>query len=191
MDNDLQTYKQISMADDGKEFDIKKIKSIIEGLLFASGEPLSIEDISDILQIEKFEVKKILDEMIVDFDRELRGIQIICFNDKYQMGTRPEHIEYIRKLLNPQSKQSLSRAALETIAIIAYKQPVTRQSIDSIRGVKSDRVIRNLIEKRLVTDVGRLDAPGKPILLGTTEEFLKYFGLKDLSELPKVEDLEI
>lgn len=188
MDNDFEIYRQMSINEDESSFDIKEIKSIIEGLLFTSGEPLSLGDISSVLQIGKAETRKLLKEMSEDFDRERRGIQIICFNDKYQMCTRPEHMEYIKRLLGPQNRQSLSRAAIETVAIIAYKQPITRQSIDSIRGVKSDRVISSLMEKKLIKEVGRLEAPGRPVLFGTTDEFLRYFGLKDLSELPDAED---
>lgn len=191
MDN-FELFKQLTI--EGQEsdgLDIREIKSIIEGMLFAAGEPLKAEEISQALQITKSDVRKIIGSMIKEFDDQHRGIKIICFNDKYQMCTRPEHIEYIRRLMGPQSKQNLSKAAVETIAIIAYKQPIARQDIDSIRGVKSDRVIGSLIEKKLIKETGRLDAPGRPILYGTTDEFLKYFGLKNLSELPKIEDFDV
>ena len=191
MDN-FELFKQLTI--EGKEsdgLDIREIKSIIEGMLFAAGEPLKAEEISQALQITKSDVRKIIGSMIKEFDDQHRGIKIICFNHKYQMCTRPEHIEYIRRLMGPQSKQNLSKAAVETIAIIAYKQPIARQDIDSIRGVKSDRVIGSLIEKKLIKETGRLDAPGRPILNGTTDEFLKYFGLKNLSELPKIEDFDV
>lgn len=192
MDNNFEIFRQLSIdkGNDG-DFDIKKIKSIIEAMLFTSGEPLKTEEIANALQITKADVRKIINEMIVEFDRESRGIKIICFNDKYQMCTRPEYMEYIKRLINPQNRQSLSRAAIETVAIIAYKQPITRMDIDSIRGVKSDRVIGSLLEKKLIRDVGRLDAPGRPILYGTTDEFLKYFGLRSLSQLPKLEDFTV
>lgn len=189
--DELKIFKQISLDKNELELDIREIKSIIEALLFTSGEPVSIAGISDVLDIDKPTIKKIIQEMTNDFNYERRGIQIINFDDKYQLGTRPEHNEYIRKLLKPQNKQYLSKAAVETIAIIAYKQPITRQTIDSIRGVKSDRIISNLFEKRLIKELGRMDTPGRPILYGTTEEFLKYFGLGNIQELPKLDDVDI
>lgn len=191
MDENLEMYKQLIIGGNDTACDTKEIKSIIEGLLFTAGEPLSMDDISSVLQINKSVIRKLLVEMIDEYNFERRGIQIILFNDKCQMCTRPEHIEFIKRLLRPQNKQSLSRAALETTAIIAYKQPITRQAIDSIRGVKSDRIIINLVLKKLIKELGRMDTPGRPILYGTTDDFLKYFGLRDLSELPKLDDFKI
>lgn len=190
MEENIEIYKQLIIGENEKALDAKEIKSIIEALLFTAGEALSIDDIADALQLNKSMIRRLLHELIDEFEYERRGIQIITFNNKYQMCTRPEHMEYIYRLLKPQNKQSLSRAALETIAIIAYNQPVTRQSIDTIRGVKNDRIIMNLIEKKLIKEVGRMDGPGRPILYGTTDEFLRYFGLKDLSELPKIENIK-
>lgn len=190
MEENLEIYKQLIIGGKEPEFDVKEIKSIIEALLFTAGEPLGLEDISDSVQLNKSEIRKLLKEMIDEFKYERRGIQIIEFADKYQMCTRAEHIEYIRRLLKPQNKQSLSRASLETMAIIAYNQPITRQSIDSIRGVKCEKILSSLADKKLIKEVGRLDAPGRPILYGTTDEFLKYFSLRDLSELPPVENFK-
>jgi segregation and condensation protein B len=189
MDKSLEIFKQIIIEGEEFVYDVKEIKAIIEGLLFTAGEPLSIDDISDVLQFDKAIIRKLIDELTDELNYERRGIQIIKFNDKYQLGTRAEHGEFIKRLLKPQNKQSLSKAAVETIAIIAYKQPVTRQSIDSIRGVKSDKIVMNLIEKKLVKEVGKLDAPGKPTLLGTTDEFLRYFGLINLDEMPNIQKL--
>lgn len=189
MEGSLEIYKQLIINGQEHMLDIKEVKSIIEALLFTAGEALSIQDISEAIQMDKRTIRNLLDEMIDEYKYEKRGIQIISFGGKYQLSTRPEHMEYIRRLLGPQNKQSLSRAALETMAIIAYNQPVTRQKIDLIRGVKNEKIISSLVEKKLVKDVGRLDGPGRPILYGTTDEFLRYFGLKDLSELPKTEEL--
>lgn len=191
MDGKLEIFKQLIIDGDDRNYDFKELKSIIEGLLFTSGEPLCIDDISNVLQINKSVISNLLGEMIDEFKFEQRGIQIMKFNDKYQMCTRREHSEYIKRLLKPQNKQSLSRAALETIAIITYKQPITRQNIDSIRGVKSDRVVTNLIDKKLIKEMGRMETPGRPILYGTTDEFLKYFNLQDLKELPELEKLNM
>lgn len=191
MNESLKIYKQLSVDYNNDYLDLIEIKGIIEALLFTAGEPLNIEEISSALQIDKNSVGKLLDEMVNEFNHNRRGIQIITFNDKYQLGTRPEHIEFIHRLYKPQNKQNLSKAAIETVAIIAYKQPVTRQGIDSIRGVKCDRIINNLIERKLIKDMGRMDTPGRPILYGTTDEFLKYFGLKTLNELPELDSLNI
>lgn len=191
MDGNLEIYKQLIIGSKESTYDVTEIKSIIEALLFTAGEPLSIDDLSGVLQLNKSVVRRLMNEMIEEYRNERRGIQIIVFNDKYQMCTKSEHIEYIKRLLRPQNKQSLSRAALEVIAIIAYKQPVTRQSIDSIRGVKSDRVISSLVEKKLIKEVGRLDSPGRPLIYGTTDDFLRYFGLKDLTGLPKLSDFNL
>jgi segregation and condensation protein B len=187
MDDNLEIYRQLTVDPDESPVDVREIKAIIESLLFTAGEPLSIEDISDAVEISKKSVRKLISEMIDEFNFDRRGIQIITFNQKYQLGTRPEHAVFIRRLLKSQSKQSLSKAAVETAAIIAYKQPITRLGVDQIRGVKCDRIISNLVEKKLIREVGRMDAPGKPILYGTTDEFLKYFGLRNLDELPKLE----
>ncbi|KPU44872.1 segregation and condensation protein B [Oxobacter pfennigii] len=191
MNKDNELYKQLIINGSQPPSDTNKIKSIIEALLFTAGEPLELSEISGVIQINKNTAKKLLNELIDEYNIEDRGIQIINFNNKFQMCTRPEHKEYIKRLLKPQNKQSLSRAAIETVAIIAYKQPITRQSIDSIRGVKCDRLIHNLMDKKLIKEVGRADAPGRPALYGTTDNFLRYFGLKNLDELPELENLNI
>lgn len=126
--------------------------------------------------------------MTEEYEEKARGIKLICMNDEYQLVTKAENSKYIQKLLNTNVRQSLSQASLETLAIIAYKQPVTRVDIDEIRGVKSDRAIFTLAEKKLIKEVGRLEAPGKPILYGTTEEFLRHFGIENIKELPSLEN---
>ncbi|WP_026894076.1 SMC-Scp complex subunit ScpB [Clostridiisalibacter paucivorans] len=167
--------------------DNREIKSIIESLLFIWGEPLDINDIKEILKLQKRDIKKLIDEMIDEFNYNRRGVQIIQIEDKYQLATRSEHYEFIKKLCAPKSNKNLSNAALETLAIIAYKQPITRVDIEGIRGVKCDKSINTLMEKELVKEVGRLEKTGKPILYGTTDFFIKYFGLKSLDELPSIE----
>lgn len=164
-----------------------KIKAIIEALLFVWGEPLSVNEISKILDIKKTDCRQILQEMQDEFTFENRGLRIVQFNDSYQLSTHPEHFEYISKLCTPKTNKSLSTAALETLAIIAYKQPITRADIESIRGVKCDKSINTLIEKDLIKEVGRVDKTGKPILYGTTENFLKSFGLRNIEELPEID----
>jgi len=164
-----------------------KIKSAIESLLFVSGDPLTIKDISNALEISTNTIKGILDEMIKEYEEEKRGIKLISINGEFQLVTKAENSNYIQKLLKKNKRQSLSQASLESLAIIAYKQPITRVDIDEIRGVKSESAMQRLLEKDLIKEVGRLEVPGRPILYGTTEEFLRQFGLKELNELPSLD----
>lgn len=169
----------------------KEIKSIIEALLFIWGDPLSLKDMSNILDIKEKDIKKILNEMIDEFNYNRRGIRIIRIGDKFQMTTRPEHHEWISKLTQTKGSKSLSNASLETLSIIAYRQPITKSEIEAIRGVRCDKAIETLIDKSLIKEIGRLDKTGRPIIYGTTDEFLRYFGLEDLKSLPSIEDLGV
>ncbi|GAA0084989.1 SMC-Scp complex subunit ScpB [Clostridium sp. CTA-7] len=164
-----------------------KIKSIIEGLLFVSGEPLTIKELSNSIEASPKVISSILNEMISEYEDEKRGIKLISINGEYQLVTKAENGEYIQKLLRKNKRQSLSQASLESLSIIAYKQPITRVDIDEIRGVKSESALQKLLEKDLIKEVGRLEVPGRPILFGTTEEFLRQFGLKELKELPALD----
>lgn len=173
-----------------EEVSIKNIYfSVIESLLFVSGEPLRIKDISSIIECSDKFTEDLLKDLILKYENEDRGIKLIKVNDTYGLVTKPQNSQYIQKLLKTNTRQSLSQAALETLAIIAYKQPITRIDIDEIRGVKSDRAIASLQEKKLIKECGRLEVPGRPILYATGEEFLKYFGLEKLEELPKIDEL--
>lgn len=165
-----------------------KYESIIEAVLFASGEPLKLKQISLIIECNEKYSKRILDSMIIKYNDEKRGIKLICINDSYQLVTKPENSDYVSKLLKTNSRQSLSQAAMETLAIIAYKQPITRIDVDEIRGVKSDRAILTLQEKGLIKESGRLDVPGRPILYSTTDEFLRSFSIGNLDELPNLDE---
>lgn len=167
--------------------DIKEIESIVEGLLFASGDPVSLEKLSEILEIDKKTMRLILSNMAASFQNSKRGILIRELDGCYQLCSRPEHFEYIAKLVEPRQKQALSQAAFETLSIIAYNQPVTRAKIEMIRGVNSDSAISRLIERNLIREAGRLDSPGKPVLYETTEEFLRSFGFKSINDLPIIQ----
>ncbi|MGL5067259.1 MAG: SMC-Scp complex subunit ScpB [Sarcina sp.] len=173
-----------------------KIYSIIESLLFVTGEPLSASDIGKIIECDFKETSGYLKEMMILFDNvEERGLKIISINGKFQLVTKNENSAFIQKLLKKNTRQSLSQASLESLSIIAYKQPITRVEIDEIRGVKSDSAIQRLIEKNLVEETGRKEVVGKPILYGTTDEFLRHFALTDIEELPSLdlysEDFEL
>ncbi|EOR20396.1 MULTISPECIES: SMC-Scp complex subunit ScpB [Clostridium] len=164
-----------------------KIKSAIEALLFVSGDPLTVKDLSNSLEVSPKFVANLLNEMVLEYEDEKRGIKLISINGEYQLVTKAENSDYIQKLLRKNKRQSLSQASLESLAIIAYKQPITRVDIDEIRGVKSESALQRLLEKDLIKEVGRLEVPGRPILFGTTEEFLRQFGLKELKELPSLD----
>jgi len=167
--------------------DIKEMEAVVEGLLFAAGDPVPLEKLAEILELDKKTAKRFLDNMAVTLQNSKRGILMREIDGSYQLCTRPEHFEYIRKLVEPRQKQALSQAAFETLSIIAYNQPVTRAKIEMIRGVNSDSALVRLIERNLVREAGRLDAPGKPVLYETTEEFLRSFGFKSTKDLPVLE----
>ena len=170
-------FKELSRKDN--------IKSAIESMLFVSGEPLSLRDLSNNLEIKDKVVEEIIKEMMSEY--EGRGIRLISINGSYQLVTKSENSDYIQKLLKKNKRHSLSQASIESLAIIAYKQPITRIDIDEIRGVKSESAIQKLVEKGLIKDIGRLEVPGRPILYGTTDEFLRQFGLETLKELPSLD----
>lgn len=164
--------------------------SAIESLLFVCGEPMKLKDIANILECSSKYAKQLIDEMSEMYLKDdKRGIKIVCINEAYQLVTKPENSEFVQKILKTNSRQSLSQASLETLAIVAYKQPITRVDIDEIRGVKSDSAIQKLLERNLIRESGRLEVPGRPILYSTTEEFLKQFDLKNVRELPSLEDI--
>lgn len=161
--------------------------SIIESLLFVSGEPLGVRDIAGILDCSIEDTEIVLEELKLSYEESARGIKLITINGMYQLVTKPQNSDFIQKLLKKNTRQSLSQASLESLAIIAYKQPITRIEIDEIRGVKSDSAIQKLIERNLAKEVGRLAVIGRPIQYGTTDEFLRQFGLQDLKELPSLD----
>ena len=175
---------QIPFMDDLKK---DSLKSAIESLLFASGEPLSLQDLINHLEEKSKLIEIIIEEMTEEYEISNRGIKIICIKGSYQLVTKAQNADYIQKLLKKNKRQSLSQASIESLAIVAYKQPITRIDIDEIRGVKSESAIQRLMEKELIKELGRLDVPGRPILYGTTEEFLRQFELKDLKELPSLD----
>ncbi|SCJ18343.1 Segregation and condensation protein B [uncultured Clostridium sp.] len=163
------------------------IKSAIESILFVSGEPLALRELSNNLELKEKNVEEILSEMANEYEDKSRGIRLISINGAYQLVTKSENSDFVQKLLKKNKKHSLSQASIESLAIIAYKQPITRIDIDEIRGVKSESAIARLIERGLIKDIGRLEVPGRPILYGTTDEFLRQFGLKTIKELPSLD----
>ncbi|ASS91788.1 MAG: SMC-Scp complex subunit ScpB [Bacillaceae bacterium] len=166
-------------------------KSILEGLLFAAGdEGLSIKQLTSVLEIDEATVLSIIEDLKEEYQKKERGIDLVEVAGVYQLTTKKEHAPYLKRLMETPMNQSLSQAALETLAIIAYKQPITRIEIEEIRGVKSERPIRTLLAKGLIQEVGREEGVGRAILYGTTKEFLEYFGLKTIEELPSLTEIE-
>ena len=170
------------------EMEIKKIKSIIEAILFASGDAISLDKLSEITEVEKDALQDIIAELMDEYNYHKRGIKIIKLGSKYQMSTRGENAEYVQKIVEPKKRNPLTKATLEVLAIIAYKQPVTRAGIEYVRGVNSDNSVSRLLELGLIEEVGRKDSPGRPALFGTTDEFLRNFALSGLDELVPLED---
>lgn len=168
----------------------KTIKSAIESMMFVWGEPLSVKAVADIFNTDKKEIYDCFKELQEEYEQEGRGIVIREVNKSFQFVTRKENLDYIERLCTPVRRRRLSQSALETLAIVAYKQPVTKGEIEAIRGIRCDRVMDGLIKKRLVDEVGRADSVGRPILYGTTDEFLKQFGFETLKDLPEIEDIE-
>lgn len=166
---------------------INQLKYAAEAILFASGEAVDIKDIASALDQDVKTMRSIMAELIDDYDG--RGVGIIQVDTAYQMCTRGEYFDVIKKLYQAPKRKVLSTTLLETLAIIAYRQPVTKAQIEEIRGVSADHAVNKLVEYELVDEVGRLDAPGKPILFGTTDEFLRYFGFKALESMPELPEV--
>ncbi|HEY0829085.1 MAG TPA: SMC-Scp complex subunit ScpB, partial [Bacilli bacterium] len=171
--------------------DFQQMKSIIEGLLFVSGdEGMDGKQIAEVLEKEINVVMDAIQDMRNDYKLASRGIQILEIAGAYQLTTLPWHAPFFERLAFSPSRATLSQAALETLAIVTYKQPITRVEIEEIRGVKTDRALHTLAAKELIKEVGRGEAVGRPILYGTTKQFLDYFALKNLQELPESASFE-
>ena len=167
-----------------------ELKSIAEALIFVADEPINAKTIADVIEIDREAVEKALAELVEEYDTRASGLQLREIAGGWQIATRPEHHENVRAYLKSKPSAKLSLASLETLAVIAYKQPVTVPEILEIRGVQSPSAIKTLLDKRLIVSKGRKETVGRPMMYGTSKEFLIQFGLKDLSELPSVEDFQ-
>lgn len=167
-----------------------EIKNILETLLFVSGEPLSVDRIKNVLEdIDRGKIRQMLWELQHEYEMRLSGLRIAEVAGGFQIITRHEFAMWIKKLKKVKQSARFSRPSLETLAILAYKQPVVKSEIEEIRGVDSSGVIKGLLDKHMIKIIGRKDVPGKPILYATTKEFLQYFGLRDISDLPTLKEL--
>lgn len=166
-------------------------EAAIEAILFTMGESVEVSKLSEVIGENVRTTKKILEEMQQKYEEENRGIMLAWFDDSVQLCTKPEMYEYLIQIAKNPRKMTLTDTVIETLSIIAYKQPVTRMDIERIRGVSCDHAINKLLEYDLITELGRLDAPGRPLLFGTTEQFLRCFGVKSLEELPELNPVQL
>lgn len=163
---------------------LKELESIVEAILFASGDVVSVKNIASATEQDEKTINTVINNLSDKYLYEKRGFNIIQVGEGYQMCTNPDYYDYIKKLFQAPVRKTLSSTLLETLAIIAYKQPITKAQIEEIRGVSADHAVNKLVEYNLVCEKGRQDAPGRPILFGTTDEFLRYFGFSTLDNLP-------
>ena len=168
-----------------------KAKAVIEAILFVMGDSVEIARLAEVVELDKRETKAVLEEMRASYQAADKGIELIELEDAVQLCTKNEMYEYLIKIAKTPRKYTLSDTMLETLSIIAYKQPVTKLDIERIRGVNADFAVNRLVEFELVQEVGRLDAPGRPMLFGTTEQFLRSFGVKSLSDLPELNPVQV
>lgn len=171
--------------------ELKQTKGEIEAILFAMGEAVELSCIAKAIQQDNATTRKIVRDMMLDYQKEDRGIHIIELEDSFQLCTKREYYDSLIRIAAQPKKPTLTDVMLETLSIIAYKQPVTKAEIEKIRGVKCDHAINKLMDYDLVRELGRLDAPGRPILLGTTEEFLRCFGVQGLEDLPEMDPVQM
>ena len=166
--------------------DTNELAHVIEAILFVAGEPVNVKDVQRALDVTEDETRQAIDALDSDYSFHRRGITLKRFGEHIQLSTRAEYAPYVERLLQPIQKQSLSQSALETLAIVAYRQPVTKLEMEAVRGVKCDYSVQSLVNKGLIEEVGRKEALGRPILYGTTDKFLSHFGLHTLDDLPKL-----
>lgn len=169
----------------------QKAEAVLEAVLFTMGESVEISRLAAVLEMDTKEVKQILEDMQKRYEQEDRGIFLLWLEDSVQLSTKAEMYEYLIKIAKTPRKMVLTDTVLETLSIIAYKQPVTRLEIERIRGVSCDHAVNKLLEYDLITELGRLDAPGRPLLFGTTEQFLRCFGVRSLDELPELSAVQV
>lgn len=168
-----------------------KAEAVIEAILFTMGEAVEIKRLAEVIEEDVQTTREILESMKGRYQKESRGIVLTQLEDAVQLCTKPELYEYLIQIAKTPRKMTLSDAVLETLSIVAYKQPVTRMEIEKIRGVSCDHAINKLLEFDLICELGRLDAPGRPLLFGTTEQFLRCFGVKSLEELPELSPVQM
>ena len=184
MEQQEDLEQQINMED-------RKAESILEAILFTMGEAVEVSRLADVLEMKEINVRKLLIHMQERYQQDDRGIALTWLEDSVQLCTKAEMYEYLIKIAKTPRKMTLTETVLETLSIIAYKQPVTRVEIERIRGVSCDHAINKLLEYDLICELGRLDAPGRPLLFGTTEQFLRCFGVTSIDDLPEINQVQV
>lgn len=184
MEQQEDLEQQINMED-------RKAESILEAILFTMGEAVEVSRLADVLEMKEINVRKLLIHMQERYQQDDRGIALTWLEDSVQLCTKAEMYEYLIKIAKTPRKMTLTETVLETLSIIAYKQPVTRVEIERIRGVSCDHAINKLLEYDLICELGRLDAPGRPLLFGTTEQFLRCFGVTSIDDLPEINPVQV
>lgn len=167
---------------------LSELEAVVESLLFIAGDAVPLQSIAQTIALDKATAKALILALADKYEKEKRGLRIVEIEGSYQMCTAAECFDYIRNMYQSPKRQGLTQSLLETLAVVAYKQPVSRAQIEEMRGVNSDHAVNKLLEKRLICEVGRADSPGKPLLFGTTNDFLRYFGFKTIGELPPLEE---
>ena len=175
----------------GSQVERQKEKAVLEAILFTMGESVEVERLASVIEEDKKTTRQLLLELKEEYEGKECGITLMELEDSFQMCTRAEMYEYLIKIAKTPRKYVLTDTLLETLSIVAYKQPITRAEIEKIRGVSCDHAVNRLVEFGLISEVGRMDAPGRPLLFGTTEEFLRIFGVKSLEELPELSAVQI
>jgi len=203
LDNMLVDYEQVSLELEGEETvaeteemaeerqEEKDLTGVLEAILFTMGEAVEVSRLAEALEVKEKEVRRQLAIMQEHYQSSGRGIALIWLEDSVQLCTKPEMYEYLIRIAKTPRKMTLTETVLETLSIIAYKQPVTRAEIERIRGVSCDHAINRLLEYDLICELGRMDAPGRPLLFGTTEQFLRCFGVKSIEELPEINPVQV
>ncbi len=184
----MEKTEQTLLNVDGKpELELKERVGIVEAILFVTGDAVEKKEICRAMSLSEGELEETLDALESGYDFDRRGLRLLRFGAHVQLATRPDYAPYVEKLLQPVQRQSLSQAVMETLAVIAYRQPVTKAEIELVRGVKCDYSVQSLVSKGLIEEVGRKEALGRPILYGTTDAFLRHFCISSLSELPEID----
>lgn len=191
MNKDELEYEQVSLDLGEKKMEQSKAESILEAILFTMGEAVEISRLADVIEMDEKSARKILEHMQERYQEEDRGICLTWLEDSVQLCTKAQMYEYLIKIAKTPRKMTLTDTVLETLSIIAYKQPVTRVEIERIRGVSCDHAINRLLEYDLICELGRLDAPGRPLLFGTTEQFLRSFGVSSIEDLPEINPVQV
>ena len=178
---------QLHLDQSKPKLELAERVGIVEAILFVTGNAVEKKEICRAMEITEGELEETLDELESGYDFDRRGLRLLRFGAHVQLATRPDYAPFVEKLLQPVQKQSLSQAVMETLAVIAYRQPVTKAEIEQVRGVKCDYSVQSLMTKGLIEEVGRKEALGRPILYGTTDAFLRHFCISSLSELPEID----